>query len=211
MTSYDFYVSTKKIKSDTKDCLRGSWKIAAKASIVIFLIDLVCVGITVLLSVFKNWIFSIPLGLISILLLGILDYGYSNFCLKLARQQNPEIKDLFVGFSKRIGSIIKLTLKKFFLYILWFVCLIVPFFVNAIGYSMSTLLMVDRKDINGTNALKESKHIMKQNYPRFAKFVMSYFLWILLLILSAGIGFVWIGPILGTGKAIFYENLKTEF
>ncbi len=211
MLNYNFYKSNKEIKLEVKDCLRGSWGQSVNTTFVFSLICLLLIGTTVLLGIFVAWWLSIPIALISMLIMSILSYGYSYFCLKLARQENPTTKDLFCGFSKKIGQVIKLSIKKFFLGIFWLVMLVVPFVVKSIGYSMATFLMIDKREINSDNALKESKHIMTQNYYRYFKLVISFVLWYFLVIVSAGIAFFWVVPRIMTSKALFYENLKTEF
>ena len=210
MLNHGFYISNKEIATESKDCLRGSWKVAALTTFVFCLFMIVALSITILTSIFVEWWFSIPFGILTILLFGIFHYGYSQFCLSIARQETPYISELFSGFSKKIGGILKLIIKKFFLLLFWLVVFIVPFFVKAIAYSMSTLLMID-KGLKSDVVIKESKHIMKQNYGRYLKFVFSNILWFLLVLISAGIAIIWVAPKFMTGKALFYENLKTEF
>ena len=93
---------------------------------------------------------------------------------------------------------------------MWIVALVVPFIIKSISYSMASFLMID-KNIDSENALKESQHIMKQNHGRYAKLLLCNLHWFLLVLLSAGIAFVWIAPMFMTKKALFYENLKTDF
>lgn len=204
-------MSNKEIREQSKDCLRGSWKTAFSASLIVFLLCVFLVATTVLLSIFVAWWISIPLGLFSLIIFAILSYGYNNFCLHISRQELPNKSLVFSGFSKRAKTVIAVFIKRFVLTIFWLVILIIPAFIKNIGYSMSTLLMADRNDIKSENALVESKHIMKQNYSRYFKFLMSNFLWFFLILITAGIAWIWIGPVLSTKKAIFYENLKTMF
>ena len=130
--------------------------------------------------------------------------------LKLARQEEPAFGDIFMGFNK-IKIMLPLSIKRFFLNIFWLLMLIVPFFVQSIGYSMANLLILDREDVNNANALKESKHIMKDNYKRYTKFLFSNALWFLLMAITGGVAFLWVGQLVATRKALFYENLKTDF
>lgn len=211
MANYDFYITSKQCKENTKDIMRGSYRLCAKTTVLYMLLCLLPTLATVLLSVFVKWWLAIPLGILTILLVGILSYGYDAFCLNMAQEKEARVQDVFKGFSKKIGSIIKLTIKKFFLAVLWLVLFVVPFFVNFCGYSMSNFLLIDNPNINGSNALKESKHIMKKNYGKYAKFMLSFAGWFALGIISAFIGFIWIAPIININRAIYYENLKTDF
>ena len=69
MAEYDFYLTSKQIKGQTKDNIRGSWKLARQGALVLYLIFAVLVATTVLLSIFVKWWISIPLGIVSYILL----------------------------------------------------------------------------------------------------------------------------------------------
>ena len=211
MTTHDFYISNKEISEQSRDCLRGSWAVASSAAAIVFFMCVVPLALSVLLSIFIAWWFAIPFGLLTFIIWAVMSYGFSNLCLKLAKQELPSKKEVFAGFSKKFFHIIRIALKRLFLSIFWLVVLVVPFFIKNIGYSMSYLLLADRNDITSENAIKESCHLMQQNHTRYFKFILKNILWLLLILISAGLAWIWVGPILRTKKALFYENLKTEF
>ena len=210
MTNYDYYVSNKQINADVADCMRGSWKDAAKTTVLYMLLCSIFIAGPLLTGLLIKWWLAIPFALMSMMFISIFSYGFSAFCHKLSLQENPSISLLFVGFSKKMAKILRVSLKKFFLGLFWLILLVIPFVVKSIGYSMATFLMID-KDIGSEDALKESQHIMKQNYGRYFKFLLCNIHWFLLVLISAGVGFVWIAPLFMTKKALFYENLKTDF
>lgn len=211
MTTHNFYISNKEIREQSKDCLRGSWSTASAAAAIVFFICIVPLALAVLLPIFVIWWLAIPFGVVTILVWAVMSYGFSNLCLKLAKQELPTKKEVFAGFSRKFADIGRIALKRLFLSIFWLIVLVVPFFIKNIGYSMSYLLLADRSDITSENAIKESCHIMQQNHSRYFKFLLSNILWLFLVLISGGIAWIWIGPILRTKKALFYENLKTEF
>ena len=211
MANFNFYLTTNQCKEQANDVLRGSYKQSAGMTAIFLVIMLCLVALTTLLSIFVAWWISIPLGLLSLLAFAILLYGYNAYCLNLANEKSVKTLDLFAGFGRNLGKIIKVSIKKFFLSIFWLVMLIVPYLVKSIGYSMSTLMLIDNKKYNAQNVLKESKHVMKQNYGRYVKFQLSFFWWFLLCVASGGIALLWVFPKYSTSKAVFYENLKTDF
>ena len=211
MANYNFYITPQQCKEQAKDVLRGSYKQASGMTAIFLIIMLCFVLTTVLLSVFVYWWLSIPLGILTILMFSILSYGFNTYCLNLAQGKAVKKTDLFAGFGRNIGNVIKVSIKRFFLSVFWLVILIVPFVIKNIGYSMSTLMLIDNKKYNSSNVLKESKHLMKQNYARYVKFVLSFAGWFLLSIATAGIALLWVAPMFITNKALFYENLKTDF
>ena len=77
MLNHGFYISNKEISTDSAYCLRGSWKVAALTTFVFALFMAVALSITILTSIFVEWWFSIPFGVLTILLFGIFENGYS--------------------------------------------------------------------------------------------------------------------------------------
>ena len=211
MTAHNFYISNKEIKEQSKDCLRGSWATAYAASAIVFFICIASLTLAILLSIFVKWWLAIPFGLITIFVWAVMSYGFSSFCLKLSRQELPSKKEVFAGFSKKFIHILRIAIKRLFLSVFWLIVIIVPCIIKNISYSMSYFLLADRTDITSENAIKESCHIMQQNRARYIKFIFSNFGWLTLILISGGFTWIWIGPILRTKKALFYENLKTEF
>ena len=211
MQTYNFYISNKQINEQAKESSRGFWKEAGKVGAIVYTLFILLIATTVLLSIFVSPWLAIPLGIFCFVFFALLDFGFNKFCFGLAKQENANTKYLFAGFSKKAGSVLAIAFKRLLLSLIWLVMLVVPCIIKNIGYSMSILLLCDRQDINGDNALNESKHIMMQNYGRYFKFILSNILWLLLALITAGIAWIWVGPKLTVKKAIFYENLKTEF
>ena len=210
MANYDFYVSNKKIKEDSKECMNSVWTKSLGCSAFILILFFALVAATVILSLKIMWILAIPMGLFTLFIISFFGYGYESMGLKIARQDDFSFGIMFAGFGN-FKSVFGILIKKFFMCLLWFVMAVVPFVVNAVGYSMANLLMIDSKEYNSGNALKQSKHILKKNYGRFIKFLFSNIHWHLLILVTGGIAFLWIGQLLVTRKALFYENLKTDF
>ena len=210
MVSYDFYISNKEINGKTEECLRDFSHELSMASLLNYIICIIPLIITILLSIFVKWWLSIPLGIVSLFLIAIMSYGYENYCLKIAQEENPNMKNIFSGFSRQIGKIFNITIKRLFLSIFWLIIFIFPCFIKNIGYSMSFMVLAD-KDGKIENAIIESKRLMKENYKRYFKLILANIHFILLVIITAGIAWTWLGPKLITKKAVFYENLKTEF
>ena len=210
MASYDFYISNKEITDRTEDCLRDLWNILTKASLLYYVISVIPFAITILVSIFVKWWLVFPLAILSLFIFATMTYGFESYCLRLAQEKEPQLKYVFSGFSRRFGKIFGITFKRLFLSLFWLVVLVFPCFIKNIGYSMSFMVLADK---NGKvdNAIVESKRLMKENYKRYFKFLLSNIHWILITIVTLGIAFIWIGPELITKKAVFYENLKTDF
>ncbi|MCZ8518379.1 MULTISPECIES: DUF975 family protein [Paenibacillus] len=59
-------------------------------------------------------------------------------------------------------------------------------------------------------ALSRSKEMMKGHKWRYFVLGLSFLGWVLLAVLTAGIGFLWLGPYMSVTNANFYTNLKAS-
>lgn len=211
MQAYNFYISAKQCKEHAKDCLRDAWKASAKASILYLFVVLALLSAIVLPSIFVRWWLVFPLLFVCYLVWSLFDYGYTQYFWKLCRLESPTAKDLFAGFSKRTGDVLKTAFKRLFLGIFWLAMLVVPFFIKQASYDMSYYLLMDNNELTSAKVLKESKHLMKKNVGRLYKFHFEFLLWYLLILCTAGFAGIWVLPYIKTSQAKFYEDLKTEF
>ena len=118
---------------------------------------------------------------------------------------------MFSGFSKQAGRILKVYFQRLVLSLFWFICLIVPYFLKTPNYAVSTYLLLDRPKLETSKIIKDSTHLMTGNIERYSKFQFSFSHWYLLMLVTGFIGGIWILPYLYTSKAVFYEDLKTDF
>jgi uncharacterized membrane protein len=69
-------------------------------------------------------------------------------------------------------------------------------------------VLYDNPDIGAIEALNRSKKMMHGYKWKLFCLHFSFIYWILLSILTCGIGFLWLIPYMGVAQANFYENLK---
>lgn len=208
MQNFSFYISNREIKSDVKTILANNRKLTAKTTAIYLLLCLVFIAVAVLPAVFINAFLAIPLGLLALILLSLISYGYNAFCLDYTKNDVPNPKLLFSGFSKKIKIILSVLFKRIMLIILWLIVLIVPGILKLFQFSQCHFLIASGET---KNILKTSKHIMKSNAGRLFKFNLSFLGLFLLGVLSAGIALPWILPFYNISRATFYENLKSTF
>lgn len=188
-------ITNKSIMEEARKSLKGHWGNAIAVSIIYFAIS---AGIS-----------SIPkIGLIaSLIISGPLTVGLYRFFLELIRGKEMELGMLFDGFSIFTTSL-KAYLLMILYIILWSLLLIVPGIIAAISYSMTLFILADQNNIGASEAILKSKRMMLGNRMRFFLLGCRFIGWFILGILTAGIGFIWIGPYFVTSMSIFYEELK---
>lgn len=147
---------------------------------------------------------------VALIVTGPLYLGFSIFFLKLIRGTPVKIELLFEGF-RNFGTAFGTYLIVTLFVILWSLLLIVPGIIAAISYSMTFYIIADDPSIGVFDAVKKSKSMTYGHKKRLFNLYLSFLGWILLGILTLGIGFLWIVPYIKTSEAFFYEDLKQIF
>lgn len=132
-------------------------------------------------------------------------FGLYNYLLKLVRKENPSFIDLF-RFKK---DFLKLFCLSFLvkLFISLGSLLIIPGIILELAYSMVNYIYVD-KEGSIKDTMKASREMMKGYKWNYFLFSLSFIGWILLTILSMGIGLIWLVPYLFVAQTIYYEKLR---
>ena len=174
---------------------------------------------------------------ISVILL-VIDAGFHYMYLQLARHRQIRITDMFRCFRWQSDTSIKLafllsllnlgasfpflllSLLAPALYsgvamnILLFLLQVCVLAVINIIYSMSFFILVDMPDLSPVQIMKKSRNLTRGYRLRLAGLTISMVGYVLLGIISLGIGLLWVCPYVGTILAHFYlscaDREKTE-
>jgi uncharacterized membrane protein len=187
--------TNKEIMTAARNTLRGNWGLAIGTS-VIYLVIIMASS-------------SIPRvgAMINLVIAGPLNVGLCIFFLSLIRKNNPEIKNLFDGFSSFANSLAAYLLVALFT-LLWMLLLIVPGIIASLSYSLTLYILADNPNIDAMAAIRKSKAMMMGNKAKLFCLYGRFFGWFMLGLLTLGIGFLWIFPYFMTSMANFYEDLK---
>ena len=85
---------------------------------------------------------------------------------------------------------------------------VVAMTVTAYRYSMSFYALVDNPAMGVTDALRESKRMMKGNKWRLFCLHWSFIGWGILCVFTCGIGYLWLNPYMGQAEAAFYHEVS---
>ena len=127
--------------------------------------------------------------------------------LRLFRNQEVGIKDLFAYFS---GRVFLTMLLKYIYQILWTLLLIIPGIIKFYSYSMTEYIMLDDPNIDGNDAIEKSMRMMKGKKMKLFLLDLSFLGWAILCVLTLGLGIILLQPYMYTARAAFYEDLKAE-
>ena len=204
---YGVIQTNRELRACARKQLQGVW---GQMALAIF----VCWLISFLLSFFSG-LSQIYIGMGStiltiavILIGGPFALGFAGYFLKRIRDEEIALKNIFDGFKCFIPSILVIFFMGLFVF-LWSLLLIIPGIIKALDYSMSFFIMYDNPEIKPLEALKKSQIMMKGYKLKLFCLFLSFIGWFLLVgLLTLGIGFFWLGPYFQLSGTNFYENLK---
>ncbi|MDL2228322.1 DUF975 family protein [Bacteroidales bacterium OttesenSCG-928-K03] len=175
-----------------KDSLKGMWGTAAI--------------VTLIYSLILNAISATIAG--GLIVGGPLTLGYVFFIKSLKfDKENASIERVFDGFKDFSRSLIAYILIAVYVF-LWMLLLIIPGIIMNYAYSMTYFILSEDKEISASDALKKSKQMMMGNKWKLFCLELRFFGWILLCILTLGIGFLWLQPYMEMARLNFYYDLK---
>lgn len=194
-----------KLREDARVQLEGKW---GKPILLAFLyIVMVSIPAIVLIIGRQHPTLSSAIQiLITILITGSFMVGVIMFSLRFKRGEDPEVAVLFEGF-KYYGATLGLYLWYLLWVLLWTILLIIPGVIKSISYSMCFYVLADNPKIGIKNALNISKKITKGYKGKIFVFNLAFTGWV---VLSCGIGLLWLIPYMQISYANLYDQLKNE-
>ena len=179
------------LMDEAKVSLSGRWGMAATAALIVGLV-----------SVVGNFFAAI-----SVILAGPLGLGLAIFHLRIARDQEAEIGNVFDGF-KMFGKALGTYILMMIAIILGLCLLIVPGIILALGLSQTFFIMADDPEIEIMDALKDSWELMDGH--KFDYFILGlrFIGWAILCIFTLGIGYFFLAPYMQVTFAKFYNSIR---
>lgn len=193
-------------KNQARSALAGRWFAAALAALLVTVLSgnglFVGTSTTMSFGTFKMN-FS---GFISMVMTGPLSLGFVLFITSYL-EGKEDIGLVFSGF-KRFSDTLVYHILTSLLIMFGMILLIVPGVIFALRYSMGYFIMRDIDDITATEAMALSKAMMEGYKMDYFKFVLSFFGWLILSLMTVGIGFLFLYPYFIASQKHYYEKLK---
>jgi Predicted integral membrane protein len=194
------------LKSEAAAALSGNWAMSAIITLVyLLIIEAPCYPYT--FNIDGDVTFSYY-NLFIILLLP-LQFGYYNAFLDVLRTRKAEFAsmfDVFKDYGRVLGTVLLYTIYV----ILWSMLFIIPGIIKSYSYILTPYVMKDNPDLCYNAAIEKSMQMMSGHKMKLFLLDLSLIGWIILSILTLGIGFLFLAPYASTAHAAFYQNLKNE-
>jgi len=141
------------------------------------------------------------------LVLGAIQYGYYVYSLKVFKKENTGVMELFSHFPMML-KVLGLSLYMGLFIWLWSLLFIIPGIIAALRYSQAFYVLAENPDMSIRDCVRESKLLMKGHLWEFIILGLSFILWILLALITFGIGYLYVVPYMQITMAGYYLSLK---
>ncbi|MGI6728117.1 MAG: DUF975 family protein [Anaerovoracaceae bacterium] len=194
--------SCRNMRSWGRQALNGYWSVAVLATVLLMLLTLIPVIVLTLL--FDSKVMENMANIYALLVSGPLSLGYASFMLAIFRRKPTSPSEVLYGFE-RFGKAFGLYIIMNFFILLWTFLFIIPGIIAAYRYALSFYILADNPNIGILDAINESKRMMRGNKWKLFCLEISFIGWIILSILTVGIGYLWLMPYMAASAVGFYE------
>ena len=188
--------------------LEGKWSTAVIATFIYLLISM---GI--------NWTITLPMGddlTMSYSTSGIwtliclpLGWGFVGYFLRLIRKEELDYGRLFDGYKDFLRIFLTMFLQNLAI-VIGILLFIVPGIILGAGLVMTSFVLKDDPEIGAIDALKKSWELTNGHKADLVWLFLSFIGWIILALLTFGLGFLLLYPYMYSALAHYYEDLKSE-
>ena len=147
------------------------------------------------------------LGMIQFVLGGVVQLGYCKYLLKLHDGEQADVKDLFSEFNRFADGFILSLLQGIYIF-LWSLLFVIPGIVATYKYAMSSFILLENPGMKPNDAITASKEMMNGHKGELFILGLSFFGWMLLSVLTLGIGNLWLNPYMNASYAAFYREIS---
>lgn len=183
--------------------LSGNWGSAVVFTLVYFVIA--CIAGVI------DGALTLGSSLVTALLTAPVTYSYNIMFLDNQRSGKAfDVQALFEGYNDYLRITGTYLLMCVYIF-LWTLLLVVPGIIKSISYSQTLYVLRDEPSLTYNGAIERSMAMMEGHKMDYFLLILSFIGWYILGIISLGIGFLWINPYVSKTKALFYEDLKSEY
>lgn len=124
-----------------------------------------------------------------------------------ARVIGNTFRHTFSGYLRNVWAMFLMYLFVF----LWALLLIIPGIIKSLAYAMTPFIIKDYPELSANQAINLSMKMMKGRKFDLFWLTLSFIGWMILCILTLGIGLFWFMPYWQTTLAAFYQDVKHDY
>ena len=201
-------------RAQAREALRNQWGDVAITSLIILVIAMVISTPSIITSLKgSDWGGSIT-TLLSVLVLP-LQYAFYISLLDRVRTNETNIVNYTITYARQHAyANMRFLVAGLLIMILSSLLAVVTLGIGAIilsyAYGMVPYLLHDYPELSPREAMKISREMMRGQKWNLFVLDFTFIGWILLSILTLGLGVLFVQPYMLTARAAFYEDLKAE-
>ena len=146
------------------------------------------------------------LTLVTFIIGGTIQLGYSVYLLKQYHHQETSIGDLFSQFFRFGTGFAQQFLVGLYTF-LWTLLFIIPGIIKGLSYSMTPFILADNPTLTANQAITRSRELMDGHKWELFVLSLTFIGWEILGALCFGIGLLWVTPYKNAAYAAFYRQL----
>lgn len=198
-------------KAAALNALFGNWAIAIITTLIYFAALVFAQSILTAIANPNSNTYVVLSLILTFLVLEPIAVGYANAFRYLVTQGDTNlIRSTFtLGFKPYSRIVLAIFLETIYV-VFWLCIFIVPGIIMSIAYAMTPYILLDRPELSAAEAVRESRLMMRGHKWELFVLCLSFIGWILLSIITFGVGFLFLYPYMTSATASFYENLKAE-
>ena len=196
-------------RAAARESLSGNWKTSAIVMLLIMGISILLSTVIALLSLDSEWFSNTLSVIVSILLILPLQWAFANALLQLVRGDNNITENTKQSFKTNYRTFVLTYLLMIIILLgIGVVTLLIGTFILGYAYRMVPYLIQEYPELTPREALKLSREMMRGHKWNLFVLDLTFMGWVLLTVLTLGIGGLWLTPYMQTTVAHYYEDLK---
>ena len=203
-------MNNSEIRNVTKEVLKGKYKNVMLPFLLAILLIILSQSQDLYSYVYdaygKTYMFTI--GSIALFIQGPISIGLATYSLAIANQKDYSYNQIFSGFKYFFKALFLFLLFNI-LFLIGFICLIIPGIIIALMFSQIFYIIADDPETGVIEAFKKSASLMKNNKLQLFGLGMRYFGLFILGVFTLGIWWLWLIPQAYVSFAIFYKELQS--
>lgn len=191
------------------ELLKGNWSSVIVISVFMFILE--CIVQTSFAFFIPAEYNGITTLVANLLLFFPLVYVFKIHLLALSREGKKIVFSEYLTNLKKKYSRAVPVMGLICLYVmLWTILLVIPGIIKGYSYAMASYISIDNEELSAEECVQRSIKMMEGHKMQLFLLDLSFFGWVLLSILTLGIGLLWLAPYQETAHIKFYEDLKSK-
>lgn len=158
----------------------------------------------------STWVFIVAVALVIALEIPAM-YAYTVSMLDFLRGDTEGTANRMIGYIKNdYKRCLKTALLANVYTFLWSMLFIIPGIIKGYSYAMTFFIAKDNPNLSAEEAIQASMKLMDGNKMKLFLLDLSFIGWIILSIITFGLGFLFVTPYMNNARAAFYEDIAGD-